>query len=285
MTSWESWIGTHRTTSATLDPAQANRMAATLDREPTFGHGDQLPPGWHWLYFHDTVPASRLGPDGHPALGETMPPVPLARRMWAGGNLTFVTPMQLGTTATRTTTIRDIADKQGRSGPLTFVTVDHDIDVAGQLAVSETQTIVYRDMPTIANDGIQVQATRPDEGPAAFSESWQLDSTALFRYSALTFNGHRIHYDADYARSVEGYAHLVIHGPLIATLLMDLAVRHRGPLRSFRYRAQSPLLLPDAFTVNGRHDNDESTTLWASSTDGRVAMSAECTTDGSFTSG
>ncbi|MCU1387274.1 MAG: MaoC like protein [Ilumatobacteraceae bacterium] len=272
MNAWEGWIGTSHTTSATLDPAPANRMAVTIDREPRFAVGDELPPAWHWLYFHDVVRASRLGADGHPALGETMPPVPLPRRMWAGGDLMFTAPMRLGATAARTSTFRDITEKQGRTGPLYFVTVEHDIHVDGTLALAETQTIVYREMPT----GPARVSGPPAPEDAQFVETWQFDSTALFRYSALTFNGHRIHYDADYARSVEGYPNVVIHGPLLATLLIDLAVRRLGPLRSFRYRAESPLFLPDAFTINAGPEGD-TTTLWAASADGRLAMSAEAT--------
>lgn len=273
MNEWDHWIGVPRTSETVLDPAQANRMAVTLDRDPNFAAGDELPPGWHWLYFHDIVPSSRLGSDGHPAPGETMPSVPLPRRMWAGGTLTFNSPLCLGEAATKTTTVRDITAKQGRSGDLWFVTVDHDLATDGRSAVTESQTIVYREMPS---------AAAPIDGPSAagvadFGESWCLDNTALFRYSALTFNGHRIHYDADYARSVEGYPDVVIHGPLLATLLMDLAVRHRGPLRTFAYRALSPLVLPDGFTINGRRDGD-TTSLWAASAAGRLAMSAEAST-------
>ena len=270
MSNWQDWVGTSVSSTAWLDPQQANRMAVTLDREPSFNAGDHLPAAWHWLYFHDIVPASQLGGDGHRALGVTMPPVPLPRRMWAGGELAFRAPLTLGTTATRVATIRRIAEKQGRTGPLYFVTVDHDIQVDGQSAVLEAQTIVYREMPT---------EPTTVEGPAApsdaeFQRTWELNNTALFRYSALTFNGHRIHYDADYARSVEGYPNLVIHGPLIATLLLDLAARNGRPLGTFRYTARSPLFLPDAFTVNGRPDGT-STKLWAASMDGRLAMEAQ----------
>jgi 3-methylfumaryl-CoA hydratase len=267
---WEDWVGRTRCTTAVVDPAQANRMAVTLDREPTFSDGEELPPGWHWLFFHEVVRASLLGPDGHPALGEIMPPVPLPGRMWAGGAIRFVSPLRLGATATRTSTITDIVEKQGRTGSLAFVTVDHQIAVDERSTLSETQTIVYRDMSTGA---------APIDGPSApdaaqFTESWNLDSTALFRYSALTFNGHRIHYDADYARTVEGYPNLVIHGPLLATLLMDLARREHGPLRAFRYRAISPLLLPGEFTLNTRLAEDV-LFLWVASADGRLATSAE----------
>lgn len=270
MSSWLAWIGRTQTTSAVLDPVQANRMAVTLDREPTFADGDALPPGWHWLYFHDLVPASRLGPDGHPRLGETMPPVPLPRRMWAGGDITFVEPLRLGAAAVRTSTIRDITHKVGRTGELYFVTVDHDVSAGGRPALAETQTIVYRETAT---DPATIDGP-PAPDDAQFTESWQLDSTALFRYSALTFNGHRIHYDADYARSAEGYPDVVIHGPLLATLLMDLADRAHGSLCAFRYRAQSPLVLPDPFTVNGRITGN-AISVWAASADGRLAMSAD----------
>ncbi|MFC8623820.1 FAS1-like dehydratase domain-containing protein [Streptomyces anulatus] len=270
MTTWKDWIGASRSAAALLDVGQANRMAVTLDRDPGFKPGDALPPGWHWLYFHDIVRASRLGGDGHPALGVTMPAVPLPRRMWAGGELVFHTPLPLGAVANTTATIRSIEEKHGRTGPLYFVTVDHEVTVEGTLALSESQTIVYRELPT--------EGAAPG-GPAAprnaeFSDTWELDNTALFRYSALTFNGHRIHYDADYARTVEGYPNLVIHGPLLATLLLDLAARQDRPLGSFRYWARSPLFLPDAFTVNGRRAG-KNTALWAASADGRLAMEAE----------
>ncbi|MEP6666535.1 MAG: MaoC family dehydratase N-terminal domain-containing protein, partial [Nocardioidaceae bacterium] len=232
MSSWQDWIGRTYTTSAVLDPVHANRMAVTLDRQPKFADGDVLPPGWHWLYFHDLVPASHLGPDGHPRLGETMPPVPLPRRMWAGGNITFLEPLRLGAAAIRTSTIRDITHKIGRTGELYFVTVDHDVSASGRPALAATQTIVYRETAT----GPATIDGPPAPHDAEFTEDWQFDSTALFRYSALTFNGHRIHYDADYAQSAEGYPNVVIHGPLLATLLMDLANSH-GPLCAFRFRA------------------------------------------------
>lgn len=267
---WKDWIGTSRSSTAWLDPEQANRMAVTLDRKPAFTSGDVLPPAWHWLYFHDVVRASDLGEDGHPALGVTMPPVPLPRRMWAGGELEFRFPLRLGTTATRISTIRSVTEKHGRTGPLFFVTVEHDVRVDEQTALREGQTIVYRELPTepASTDG------PPAPDSPDFSDTWRLDNTALFRYSALTYNGHRIHYDADYSRAVEGYPNVVIHGPLLATLLLDLAVRHERPLALFRYRARSPLFLPDAFTVNGRRDGTTSA-LWAASPDGRLAMEAE----------
>jgi 3-methylfumaryl-CoA hydratase len=272
MDTWESWVGRTTTRSAHLDPDQANRMAVTLDREPCFESGDLLPPAWHWLYFHDLVGASQLGADGHPALGVTMPPVPLERRMWAAGSLTFERPPRLGDTATRTSVIADIVPKQGSTGPLYFVVVRHEISVDGRPRVQEEQTIVYRELAVGPSSGMPVAA--PTDG--TLTRRWSLDSTALFRYSALTFNSHRIHYDADYARDDEGYPGLVIHGPLLATLLMDLARDDGGELASFTYRARSPLFLPEEFTTNARRDG-RGAVLWAASAEGHLAMDATAT--------
>ena len=268
---WLPWVGRRTTTSAYLDPAQADRMAATLDRAPGFAPGDALPPAWHWLYFHEVVPASLLGPDGHPALGVTMPPVPLGRRMWAAGSLAFDGVLRLGETSTRSSTIKSITPKQGRTGPLFFVTVEHDVRVEGRPGVREEQTIVYRELAAEPAAG-----SAPAPTDQEYARRWTVDSTTLFRYSALTFNSHRIHYDLDYARNVEHYPGLVVHGPLIATLLMDLATERGGALRTFRYRARSPLFAPEPFTVNGR-TTAAGAALWAASTDGRLAMDAGAT--------
>ena len=269
MNDWESWIGRESTSVETLDPAQANRMAVTLDREPTFKAGDPLPPAWHWLYFHDVVRASQLGDEGHPELGISMPPVPLPRRMWAGGRLEFMHSIALGARVQRRSTIQAITPKVGKTGPLFFVTVKHELSTDGLVNLIEEQTIVYREMSSTA----ELPAPAPAPAHPDATTRWELDSTALFRYSALTFNGHRIHYDADYSRQVEGYPNLVIHGPLIATLLLDLAHREQRTCRHFRYRARNPLFLPDAFTVNGSFDGD-TTALWAANGTGGLAMQA-----------
>jgi 3-methylfumaryl-CoA hydratase len=275
-----AWVGRRSTATAWLDPAQADRMNATLDREPGFRPGDELPPAWHWLYFGETVRAGELGVEGHPRLGLRLPPVGLPRRMWAGGTLTFRRPLLLATTVEQVSTIRAVTPKQGRSGPLVFVTVEHALRElgpegndgdSGDAALVEEQTIVYR-----APDAAPAAPAEPppDQAePAAFSRSWALNNVALFRYSALTFNGHRIHYDADYCRDVEGYPGPVVHGPLLATLLLDLAAEHRRPLGRFSYTARSPLFLPEPFTVNGRPDG-EATRLWVTGPGGRTAMQA-----------
>jgi 3-methylfumaryl-CoA hydratase len=271
MADWQAWIGRTSASQAWFDPAQANRMAATLDRAPGFRAGDPLPPGWHWLFFHDVVPAAQLGPDGHPALGVLLPPVPLPRRMWAGGSLAFHAPLRLGDTAERITTVRAITPKTGRSGTLFFVTVEHALRSGGALCLIEEQTLVYRELAPL------VAPAQPAPEQADYAQRYQLDSTALFRYSALTFNGHRIHYDLDYARVAEGYPNLVIHGPLIATLLLDLYARQGRPLARFRYQARSPLFLPHPFSVGGKagaHDR-----LWAADHAGNLVMEAEAFTD------
>jgi 3-methylfumaryl-CoA hydratase len=271
MSDWKTWVGHTSTAQAFLDPAQANRMAATLDRPPAYVNGDLLPPAWHWLYFHDVVEGSRLGPDGHPRLGIVMPPVGMARRMWAAGTLAFEAKPRLGETAERTSTIRSIVPKQGRSGPLVFVTVEHEISVGGILGIREQQTIVYREADAESKIGPSQSSTE-----RAFSHRWTLDSTTLFRYSALTFNAHRIHYDVEYARNNEGYPGLVIHGPLLATLLMDLATHHGGELETFAFRARSPVFAPGSVTVSG-HESDAGADLWVTSDDGRLVMNGTAT--------
>jgi 3-methylfumaryl-CoA hydratase len=274
MSEWASWIGRQSTCDDVLDPQQANRMAVTLDREPAFQVGDALPPAWQWLYFHDVIRASQLGDGGHPRLGVTMPPVPLPRRMWAGGRLDFFEPLRLGERVQRVSTIRSIVPKEGRTGPLYFVTVEHAFSTDGQRNLHELQTIVYRAMSPTADPPRASAAPSSAPSAAEFVTTWSLDNIALFRYSALTFNGHRIHFDADYSRDVEGYPNIVVHGPLIATLLLDLAHRNGRPMARFTYRARSPLFLPSPFTVNGA-GTPGGTRLWAADDTGGLAMEAD----------
>lgn len=270
MNTWEDWLGRSSITTIRFDAVHANRMAVTLDRDPGFHDGDILPPAWHWLYFHDLVKASDLGDEGHPRLGLIMPPMPLPRRMWAGGTIEFRAPIYLGETLEKNSTIRSITPKQGRTGLLYFVSVEHTLAAQGHIKLFEEQSIVYREMST----GEAVAQARPAPSDADFSQQYTLNSSALFRYSALTFNAHRIHYDVDYAREIEGYPNLVVHGPLIATLLLDLYVQQGLPLSIFRYQARSPLFLPQPFRVNGKR-GEQSTKLWASNHEGGLAMDAE----------
>ena len=265
------WISKQETRDDTLAVQPARFMQATLDQAPSLRAGDALPPLWHWLYFLDAKPLSELGRDAHPKKGGFLPPVPLPRRMWAGGRLQFHAPLVLGEAAQKTSTIKSVVEKSGKSGPLCFVTVEHLIHQHGALALREEHDIVYRSDP-------DADAPQPAPPPAPaspeFSRIVQPSEVMLFRYSALTFNGHRIHYDVDYARSVEGYDGLVFHGPLTATLLAALAEAQSGQtLTSFAFTARAPLAGMTPFELQGRGADDDMS-LWAKRADGACAMEA-----------
>jgi 3-methylfumaryl-CoA hydratase len=263
-------IGRTERVSDTLDLRQARLMQLTLDQPATFQKGDPLPPFWHYLYFNPQIQASDLGADGHEQLGRFIPDFGLPRRMWAGGEVTIEKPLRLGEEVEKTSAIRAVDEKNGRSGRLCFVTVDHDFSVAGQRRLRETQQIVYREAPA---PGAAAPSGTPAPDNATFSRIITPDPVLLFRYSALIFYGHRIHYDADYTRTQEGYPGLVVHGPLIATLLVRLGLERLGSraLRSFQIRAMSPLFVTAPFTLEGR-DTDDGATLWARTPDGNLAM-------------
>jgi 3-methylfumaryl-CoA hydratase len=269
-----TWINRQEslTDTATLVPVAA--LTATLDRDdPAPKPGDTLPPLWHWLYHLPLARQSQIGPDGHPKRGGFLPPVPLPRRMWAGGRLTFHKPILLGQDITRTSTIVDVTEKSGRSGSLVFVLVRHEITGPDGLALTEEHDIVYRDPP-----GPNDPAPAPKAAPAdaAFSRGITPDDVLLFRYSALTFNGHRIHYDRRYVTTEEGYPGLIVHGPLIATLLTDLYRRNDPrPMKSFKFRAVSPLFDIAPFSVHGKQGPDGKVALWAANAQGHLAMEAE----------
>ena len=267
----ETWIGRSETRSDVLSPQPARFMQATLDRNASLTDGSALPPLWHWLYFLDAKPASALGRDAHPKKGGFLPPVPLPRRMWAGGRFEFVQPLILGLSATKISTIIDVQEKTGRSGPLCFVTVRHELFQHGTCVLTEEHDIVYRDDPKAGT-----APPREQIAPQSPQNTTQITPTEvmLFRYSALTFNGHRIHYDADYARQVEGYDGLVFHGPLTATLLADMASdASKATMTSFEFRAISPLAGMAPFTINSRDENG-GCSLWARRNDGALAMTA-----------
>ena len=272
-----TWIGRTETAVDVIGPGPARRLQATLDRNPTFAPGDDLPPFWHYLYFNPEATASQLKQDGHERLGRFLPPVALPRRMWASGRVDITRPLRIGETATKTSTIRDVTMKQGNSGKLCFVTLDHDITIADEVCFSERQNIVYREMPA---PGSPQPVGKPAPENAGFETVVTPDPVMLFRYSALIFYGHRIHYDADYTRDVEGYPDLVVHGPLTATLLVDLALRNRADaaLKSFEIRAMSPLFNPAPIHLEGLHDG-ETTRTWARTPDGSLAMTVDLTFD------
>jgi 3-methylfumaryl-CoA hydratase len=236
-----------------------------------------LPPLWHWAYFWTAAPQSELGPDGHPARGGFLPPVPLPRRMWAGGRLTFAKPLQVELDATRNSQVANVSTKHGATGPLVFVTVRHELVQEGALCVTEEHDIVYRDLPQPGTPAPAPKMAPPDSD-AAWSRTITPDPVLLFRYSALTFNGHRIHYDRSYVTEVEGYPGLIVHGPLIATLLVDLLQRNlpQARMASFSFRAVGPLFDIEPFTVCGSPDADGHTVrLWARNMRGELAMQAE----------
>ena len=272
MRQWDEWIGRTTLVDSDMNPQQSRLMQATLDRPASFVEGDQLAPAWHWLYFFDAYRASDLGQDGHTRLGITLPEFPLPRRMWAGGNIEWIHPVLLGTKASRETTITSIEEKQGRTGSLIFVTLRHQVHQHGELCINEEQNIVYRE--AVSSSTVVSPEVAPSESD--FHQDWKFGSTELFRYSALTFNGHKIHYDSDYARSIEGYSNVVVHGPLLATLMLDVARQNNRPFNNFNYRARSPICLPEGLTAHGLSVG-LTTELWVSSESGGLAMQGTLT--------
>jgi 3-methylfumaryl-CoA hydratase len=271
---WRTWLGRSEQRSDVVAAAPLDGWAATLDRDdPEALPGSDVPPLAHWLFFLPVARQSTLGPDGHPLRGGFLPPIPLPRRMWAGGRLQFHHALQVGDEITRTSRIVSVDAKSGRSGALAFVTVRHEVVNARGLAVTEEHDIVYRDAP-----GAGATPPAPQAAPAneTFARRIVPDPVLLFRYSALTFNGHRIHYDRSYATEVEGYPGLIVHGPLIATLLMDLLRRERPAARiqRFTFTAKLPLFDLHPFDICGRLDGERGVALWARSHPGALAMQA-----------
>jgi len=268
-----SWIGTQETLHDQVTRFPIAALAATLDRDdPVPAGGDALPPLWHWLYFLPTARQSALGPDGHPARGGFLPPVPLPRRMWAGGRFTFHQPLRVDDPIVRVSTVQDVTVKHGRNGALCFVLVQHEISGGSGLALVEEHDIVYRDLPQPGEASAAPQPVRTDD---VWRREVQPSEALLFRYSALTFNSHRIHYDRRYVTETEGYPGLIVHGPLIATLLIDLLRRNTDrAVAAFRFRAVSPLFNIAPFSLHGVADGQRAA-LWARSAEGHLAMEAE----------
>jgi 3-methylfumaryl-CoA hydratase len=275
-----SWVGRSERARDAIGATPVIALDATLDHPPRpVAAGLPLPPLWHWLYFLPMHRQSDIGPDGHAQRGGFLPPVPLPRRMWAGSQLEFRSPVRVGDAVERVSTIADVTQKDGRTGKLVFVKVRHELfcNGAADPAIVEYHDIVYR------------EAQRPDDVPpppqkAPEGAAWQReivpDPVLLFRYSALTFNGHRIHYDRSYVTGVEGYPGLVVHGPLLATLLLDL-VRRQQPdaeVETFRFRAIRPTFDLNPFRVNGAPDpGGRSVKLWAQDHEGWLTMDALAT--------
>jgi 3-methylfumaryl-CoA hydratase len=270
------WEGRSETLHDEITAAPVRNLSATLDRDdPAPVAGTELPPLWHWLYFLPGARQSEIGADGHPRRGGFLPPVPLPRRMWAGGRLQWHAPLHVGEPVERTSRIASVTHKAGRTGDLVFVLVRHEVRNSQGLALSEEHDIVYR---AAAQPGDPVPPPQAAPADAAWSREIVPDDVLLFRYSALTFNGHRIHYDRRYVTEVEGYPGLIVHGPLIATLLVDLARRENpgARLRSFSFKAIRPTFDLHPFRVNGRPvDAGGGAQLWAQDHEGWLTMQAE----------
>jgi 3-methylfumaryl-CoA hydratase len=269
------WIGREQRLTQTLNPFPARALAALLDHARLPEVGDALPAAWHWLYFLETPSTAGTGPDGHPEKGAFTPPIPLPRRMWAAGALELSAPLRLGEPAERVSTIRAVEHKQGKSGELFFVTVDHDVHQRGILCVHEEQTLVYRAMPTGTGP---LPPGEPAPVAADWSRTVNIDPVLLFRFSALTYNAHRIHYDRYYATAIEGYPGLVVHGPLLAMLLLELVRAHQPapPIKALRFRAMRPTFDLGAFSLHGRCEGPR-VSLWSADCDDYVGMSATAT--------
>jgi len=272
---YAAWVGRSEHRVDRVNPNHLAAWNATLDRgDPFPREGDPVPPGFHWTLFPPLARQSELGPDGHPRRGGFLPPVPLPRRMWAGSRIEYPGLLRVGEKVEQTSVIEKVEHKSGRAGALVFVTVRHTVSGAGGPAVVEEQDLVYREPP---GPGAAPGASEPAPR-GAWRRQIVPDDVLLFRYSALTFNGHRIHYDRRYVTGVEGYAGLVVHGPLLATLLLDL-VRRELPaavVRSFRWKGLRPTLDTGPFTVEGGPGPDPGQVLlWTTDALGQVAVEAE----------
>lgn len=249
-----AWEGRTDITCGAISADTAAMWHATLGdpRTPAPGHGAPLPPLLHWCAFPQAVHMSELQSDGHPTVGGFLPPIRLKRRMWAGGNLRFGRPIHVGEPLERRSSIRSVTEKEGRTGPMVFVTVDHAIYGAHGLAIAEQQDIVYLHIP----DRFTPPPKMPMPEQAAQTDQIQPSEALLFRYSALTFNAHRIHYDQTYAQQVEHYPGLVVHGPLQASLLMQHAIKIKGSTPDqFHFRGVHPAFVQHAMTLSAIEDS------------------------------
>lgn len=272
----QKWIGRSEALDERITAFPSRALAATLDRDdPAYVEGSALPPLWHWMHFLTVSPLREAGTDGHPRRGGFLPPVPLPRRMWAGSRLEFLKPIRIGEMARKTSRILKVDHKSGRSGELVFVTVRHEYAGEAGPALTEEHDIVYREAPAPGAPAPTPPRARED---AAWSRTISPDAVLLFRYSALTFNSHRIHYDFPYVTGEEGYPGLIVHGPLIATLLLDLLRREmpEATVTGFAFRAVSPLFSGRLFDVRGKPDG-KSVDLWAANCDGGLAMEGKAT--------
>lgn len=257
-----AWEGRTQTRSGRVSTGLADQIHATLapDAPRAPAAGDMLPPLWHWCAFPPTVPTAELGTDGHPHLGDFLPPIRMSRRMWAGGALSFHAPLRVDEELSCSSTIMRVDEKLGAENPMVFVTVNHEIRGARGVAVREQQTIVYLDIPP---EFMPPKKRAMPDNPAA-NKRFEVREATLFRFSAITFNAHRIHYDLAYTQETEKYPGLVIHGPLQAMQLMQLATAQRGGTPSqFEFRGVHPMFLGDDLDLMAVEEDDGGLALFA----------------------
>jgi 3-methylfumaryl-CoA hydratase len=270
---YRNWQAPQRKSEDRISLSPARRLLAALDRDPdALSEGDVLPLLWHWLYFLPAVPTARLAADGHPRRGGFMPPVDLPLRMFAGFELEVDRPLIIGEWARRTEQVAGIEEKKGKSGRLVFVTVGARIETRAGPAMREKQIFVYREAGAPVS-----RSRRKDSFPCDWSLETAVDRALLFRFSALTFNSHRIHYDRDYAVSQEGYPGLVVHGPLVAIFMAELVARNLpGRIVNFGYRQHAPLFEGDAIRIIGSRQEDGDLELRALNETGMPAATGRC---------
>jgi 3-methylfumaryl-CoA hydratase len=272
MSDWADWIGKSETRSDIITPGLLQRFCATIDTTPT----EDVPQGLHWCLCLPDISTSELGKDGHPEKGGFLPPIALPRRMWASSSVSFEQPLRLSDEISRVSSIASIEEKSGRSGDLMFVAIDHETHVGDRVAIRERQNIVYREPATNAAPAKQASTKPADLSGWDWQQKIMPSEAMLFRYSALTFNSHRIHYDRPYAVQEEGYPGLVVQGPLIATLLLNLAASKLGSnkLSSFSFRGNSPAFANAAIYLVGKRKG-YSITLAVLGNDGQEIMAAQ----------
>jgi 3-methylfumaryl-CoA hydratase len=281
--STKDWLGLTRRDEDEITLGAVQRLAATLDQDPTvFRRGGEMPESWYAILFTTIAPERTLGPDGHAETGDFLPPLRGTRRMFAGRRTKFIRPLKIGDMVTRVSTVTCVEPKTGRTGPFTLVTVMHEISGPCGFALTEEQDIIYRAAIEAGTVAAQREAAPVTDRPT-WSTPIELDPVLLFRYSALTFNAHRIHYDLPYARDVEGYPALVMNGGLTALLLVETARPHLPrPISAYAARAVSPLFVGQRVAFNGRIAGDTAS-LWASGPDSGLAYRVDVTLAGAKT--
>jgi 3-methylfumaryl-CoA hydratase len=273
---WSAYVGRSETINDVISADRVAALAATLGLEQARKEGETLPPGWQWVFFNQMVPRQQVGADGHPKRGGFLPPITLPRRMWAGSRITYNGGLIVGEKAERTSVISKVQAKSGRGGALVFVTVTHTSRCRGNDCIVEEQDIVYREPPA---PGTAAPVLTPAPDSAEWFQEFTPDPVLLFRYSALTYNGHRIHYDLPYARDEEGYPSLVVHGPLTATLLQNFAATcvPGKAMTKFEFRGVHPLFVNAPFDLQGAKGDDGALKVWARGPQNELAMQATVT--------